>query len=59
MKKIESVLIKIKIQKNDFDVSKETKQLNINQPGAIVNFIGIVRGLDDKTNEKIIFGVNF
>ena len=53
MKKIESVLIKIKIQKNDFDVSKETKQLNINQPGAIVNFIGIVRGLDDKTNEKI------
>ena len=53
MKKIESVLIKIKIQNNDFDVSKETKQLNINKPGAIVNFIGIVRGIDDKTHEKI------
>ena len=45
--------IKIKIQNNDFNVSEETKILHIDQTGAIVNFVGIVRGFDEKTNEAI------
>ena len=45
--------IKIKIQNDDFNVSEETKMLQTHQTGAIVNFIGIVRGFDDKTNETI------
>ena len=50
MKKQNNPLIDIKIQKEDFDVSKENKKLQINQTGAIVNFIGIVRSFDEKKN---------
>ena len=45
--------IKIKIQKEDFDVSEETKILQQVNTGAIVNFVGIVRGYDEK-NDQII-----
>ena len=45
--------IKIKIQNDDFNVSEETKILQNDQTGAIVNFVGIVRGFDQKTNETI------
>ena len=45
--------IKIKIQNEDFDVSDETKILNQNNTGAIVNFIGVVRGYDEKNNQTI------
>ena len=53
MKKKNSPLIDIKIQSEDFDVTKENKKLQNNQPGAIVNFVGIVRGGDEKKNETI------
>ena len=46
-------LIKIKIQNEDFDVSVETNILQQNNTGAIVNFVGIVRGYDEK-NDQII-----
>ena len=46
-------LIKIKIQNEDFDVSDETKILHQNNSGAIVNFIGVVRGYDEKNNQTI------
>ncbi len=45
--------VKIKIQINDFDVSKETKILQENQTGAIVSFVGVVRGFDEKINSVI------
>ena len=45
--------IKIKIQNEDFDVSKETKNLQKNNTGAIVNFVGVVRGYNEK-NDQII-----
>jgi len=45
--------IKIKIQNEDFDVSEETRFLQQNNTGAIVNFVGIVRGYDEK-NDQII-----
>ena len=45
--------IKIKIQNEDFDVSDETKVLHQNNTGAIVNFIGVVRGYDEKNNQII------
>ena len=48
-----STSIKIKIQNEDFDVSEEIKILNLNNSGAIVNFVGIVRGYDEK-NDQII-----
>ncbi|MDC0093581.1 molybdenum cofactor biosynthesis protein MoaE [Alphaproteobacteria bacterium] len=53
MKKKINPLIHIRIQNEDFDVSKENKKLQKNQPGAIVNFVGIVRGFDEKKNEPI------
>ena len=46
-------LIKIKIQNEDFDVSDEIKVLHQNNTGAIVNFIGVVRGYDEKNNQII------
>ena len=46
-------LIKIKIQNEDFDVSVETKILHQTNTGAIVNFVGIVRGYDEKNNQII------
>ena len=46
-------LIDIRIQSQDFDVNKENKKLQINEPGAIVNFVGIVRGIDEKKNQPI------
>ena len=48
-----SPIIKIKIQNEDFDVSEETKFLLQNNTGAIVNFIGVVRGYDEKNNQII------
>jgi len=45
--------IKIKIQNEDFDVSDEIKILHQNNTGAIVNFIGVVRGYDEKSNQII------
>ena len=48
-----SPMIKIKIQNEDFDVSEETKVLLQNNTGAIVNFIGVVRGYDEKNNQII------
>ena len=45
--------IKIKIQNEDFDVSDEIKVLHQNNTGAIVNFIGVVRGYDEKKNQII------
>ena len=45
--------IKIKIQNEDFDVSEETKVLYQNNTGAVVNFVGIVRGYDEKNNQII------
>ena len=53
MKKQPTPLIEIRIQKEDFDVSRENKKLQHNQPGAIVNFVGVVRGIDEKKNETI------
>ena len=48
-----SPLIKIKIQNEDFDVSEETKILHQNNTGAIVNFVGVVRGSDEKNDQMI------
>jgi molybdopterin synthase catalytic subunit len=53
MKKQINPLIDIRIQNEDFDVNKENKKLQNNQPGAIVNFVGIVRGFNEKKNEPI------
>ena len=46
-------LIKIRIQNEDFDVSEETKILQKNNIGAIVSFVGVVRGYDEKNDQKI------
>jgi molybdopterin synthase catalytic subunit len=54
MKQKDKILIKVKIQNDDFDVSKEMKKLQTNETGAIVNFVGIVRGKDEMTNEDIV-----
>ena len=48
-----SLMTKIKIQNEDFDVSEEIKLLRQNNTGAIVNFVGIVRGYDEKNNTII------
>ena len=53
MKKQHTAIINVRIQSDDFDVTKENKNLQNNQPGAIVNFVGIVRGFDEKKNETI------
>ena len=45
--------IKIKIQNEDFDVSDEIKVLHQNNTGAIVNFIGVVRGYNENNNQII------
>ena len=45
--------IKIKIQNEGFDISDEVKILHQNNTGAIVNFIGVVRGYDEKNNQII------
>ena len=36
--------IKINVQKKEFDVNKENDELIINNAGAMVNFVGTVRG---------------
>ena len=48
-----SPVIKVKIQNEDFDVSEETRFLQQNNTGAIVSFVGIVRGYDEKNDQKI------
>ena len=53
MDKKTTIPLKIKIQNKDFDVSEETKILRQNETGAIVNFVGIVRGFDEK-NDNVI-----
>ena len=53
MQKKANPQIKIKIQNDDFNVNEETKKLQNEKTGAIVNFIGTVRGFDEKTNETI------
>ena len=53
MKQKDKILIKVKIQNDDFDISTEMKKLQTNETGAIVNFVGIVRGKNEKTNEDI------
>ena len=53
MQKKENPQIKIKIQNDDFNVSQETSILRNDKTGAIVSFVGIVRGFDEKTNETI------
>ena len=50
-----SIPIKIKIQNEDFDISKENKILQENQTGAIVNFVGVVRAFDVNNNDEIAF----
>ena len=45
--------VKIKIQNEDFDVSEETKILQNYKTGAIVNFVGVVRGFDEKNKVEI------
>ena len=47
------ILIKIRIQNEDFDVSEEIKILQKNNTGAIVIFVGVVRGYDEKNDQKI------
>ena len=46
-------MVKVRIQNEDFDVSKETKILHQNNTGAIVNFVGVVRGFDEEKNQII------
>lgn len=48
-----AIPVKIKIQNEDFDVSTENKILQENQTGAIVSFVGVVRGFDEKINSVI------
>ena len=53
MKKKHTAIVDVSIQSDDFDVTKENKKLQNKEPGAIVNFVGIVRGFDEKKNESI------
>ena len=48
-----SIKIKIKIQTNSFNVEKENNLLLKNNAGAIVNFLGTVRG-KSKNNKNIL-----
>ena len=49
-----SIEVYIKIQNEDFDVSKETQKLYERESGAIVNFIGLVRDHTEHNDEQII-----
>ena len=49
-----SIKIYIKIQNEDFDVSKETQKLHERESGAVVNFIGLVREHTEHNDEQII-----
>ena len=49
-----SIKVNIKIQHEDFDVSKETQKLHDCESGAIINFIGLVREHNQHNNEQII-----
>tara|TARA_B100000989_G_C19408298_1_gene413120 strand:- start:167 stop:643 length:477 start_codon:yes stop_codon:yes gene_type:complete len=53
MEKQTTIPVKINIQNKDFNVSEETEILRQNETGAIVNFVGIVRGFDEK-NDNVI-----
>ena len=48
-----SIKVNIKIQHEDFDISKETQKLHDSESGAIVNFIGLVREHNEHNNEQI------
>ncbi len=45
--------LKIKVQKEKFNISKENEDLIINNAGALVNFVGTVRG-ELSSSEKIL-----
>ena len=47
------IKVNIKIQHEDFDISKETQKLHDSESGAIVNFIGLVREHNEHNNEQI------
>ena len=47
------IKVNIKIQHEDFDISKETQKLHDIESGAIVNFIGLVREHNENNNEQI------
>ena len=49
-----SIKVYIKIQNEDFDVSKETQKLHERESGAIVNFIGLVRDHTEHNDEQLI-----
>ena len=49
-----SIKVYIKIQNEDFDVSKETQKIHDSESGAIVNFIGLVREHTQHNDEQII-----
>ena len=49
-----SIKVYIKIQNEDFDVSKETQKLHERESGAVVNFIGLVREHTEHNGEQII-----
>ena len=49
-----SIKVYIKIQNEDFDVSKETQKLHERESGAVVNFIGLVREHTEHNDEQII-----
>ena len=53
MKQEDGIVIKVKVQNEDFDISKEIKNIQTNETGAIVNFVGVVRGKNTKTKEEI------
>ncbi len=53
MDKKTTIPVKIKIQNKDFDVSEETKFLQEKKTGAIVNFVGVVRGFDERNNSSV------
>ena len=53
MKQEDGIVIKVKVQNEDFDISKEIKNIQTNETGAIVNFVGVVRGENTKTKEEI------
>ena len=53
MEKQTTIPVKINIQNKDFNVSEETEILRQNETGAIVNFVGIVRGFDEKNHNVI------
>ena len=53
MVKLNYCKIKINVQEKEFDVNKENEELIINNAGAMVNFVGTVRG-ELSSSKKIL-----